>query len=57
MSPHTAALPHLEISRSPGGPWQARAVGPGEPCEVHQIQMQDLAPGLRQPQLPIQAGG
>lgn len=57
MSPHTAALPHLEISRSPGGPWQAQAVGPGEPCEVHQIQMQDLAPVLRQPQLPIQAGG
>jgi len=32
-------------------------VGPGESHEVQQIQMQDLAPGLRQPSLPIQAGG
>jgi len=40
----------------PEGPRCAWAVGPGEPLEVQQIQMQNLAPGLRQPPLLIQAG-
>lgn len=37
-------------------PRQAWAVSPGEPHEVQQNQMQDLAPALRQLPLPIQAG-
>jgi len=32
-----------------------RLVDPGEPHEVQQIQVQDLASGLTQPALPIQA--
>jgi len=33
--------------------WTGWAVGPGEPHEVQQIQMQDLAPGSRQHPLPM----
>jgi len=40
----------------PGEPTQAWAEGPGEPHEVKQIHRRDLAPGLRQPKLPIEAG-
>ena len=31
-------------------------MGPGEPQEAQEIQMQGLAPGSREPLLPIQAG-
>jgi len=35
---------------------QAQKEGPGEPHEVQQIQVHGLAPGSRQPPLPIQDG-
>jgi len=38
-------------------PRRARAVSPGEPHEVQQIQVRDLAPGSWQPPWPIQAVG
>ena len=36
---------------------QTGAVGPGEPHEVQQTQVQGLAPGSWQPSLAVQAGG
>jgi len=41
----------------PEGPGQPQEVGMFEPREVQQGQVQDPAPGSRQPPLSIQAGG
>ena len=43
------------IGYHPERPRLAWAVGPGKPHEIQQIQVQDLAPGSRQPFLPVQA--